>query len=117
MPTCLYYLSCTYSFPEPDCEGKLLVYECETAWCGGLGDREKGIMSAFLLALLTDRTLVIDHRKTCDIKKFLKPNLYDWSKCLPHIGTAKLKGNYIVNCIYWKGNLPRSFAGLKSGDI
>ena len=106
-----------FVFPEPDCEGKLLVYECGAGWCGGLGDREKGIMSAFLLALLTGRTLVVDHRKPCDIKKFLKPNLYDWSKCLPHIGTAKLKGNYMVNYIDWKGNLPRSFAGFKSGDI
>ena len=74
-------------------------------------------MSAFLLALLTGRTLVIDHRKPCDIKKFLEPNLYDWSKCLKDVGKSRSKGSRLVHYIDGRGSLPGDFSTLKSGDM
>lgn len=60
---------------------KLLVYKCETCCCGGWGDRLKGIISTFLLAILTDRVFVIDMKQPCDLDSILDYNVYDWSIC------------------------------------
>ncbi|CAC5374015.1 unnamed protein product [Mytilus coruscus] len=77
-----------YIFPESKCDKKLLVYEC-AGICGGLGDREKGILSAFLLSLLTQ----------------------------PSVSQAKSKGFLMVNYIDAHGNLPQSFENLRGYDI
>ncbi|XP_052063422.1 uncharacterized protein LOC127703075 [Mytilus californianus] len=105
-----------YFFPESKCDKKLLVYEC-AGICGGLGDREKGILSAFLLSLLTQRTFVVLHRTPCEIKKFFEPRIYDWSKCSASVSQAKSKGFLMVNYIDAHGNLPQSFENLRGYDI
>jgi len=68
-----------------DCsEGRFLVYQCrkrDRHDCGGLADRERGIISTFLLALQTNRTYVIDSDKPCELEQFLLPNLYNWTRC------------------------------------
>jgi len=67
-----------------DCsEGRFLVYQCKKRGriCGGLADRERGIISTFLLALQTNRTFVIDVDKPCKLEQFLVPNLYNWTRC------------------------------------
>ena len=68
-----------------DCsEGRFLVYQCTKQnrhACGGLADRERGIISTFLLALQTNRTFVIDLDKPCKLEQFLVPNLYNWTRC------------------------------------
>ena len=68
-----------------DCsEGRFLVYQCtkqDRHACGGLADRERGIISTFLLALQTNRTFVIDLDKPCKLEQFLVPNLYNWTRC------------------------------------
>ncbi|KAL4228056.1 hypothetical protein ACF0H5_013492 [Mactra antiquata] len=69
------------------CQGKkLLVYTCNER-CGGWGDRQKGIVSAFLLALLSNRTFVIDLQVPCDVNNFIDPNMYDWTKCREYVNT------------------------------
>jgi len=72
-----------------DCpEGRFLVYNCrnnDIHPCGGLGDRERGIISYFLLALQTGRTFAIDVDKPCELEQFLLPNLYNWSRCKTYI--------------------------------
>lgn len=61
-------------------ERKYLVYECHNS-CGGLGDRQKGIVSTYLLSILTNRSFVIDMTNPCGIESFMDPNLYDWQVC------------------------------------
>ncbi|CAF1200555.1 unnamed protein product [Adineta steineri] len=54
-----------------------LTYRCRK-WCGGWGDRLRGITSAFILAVLTKRRFYIDMPYPCELTKLLKPNLYNW---------------------------------------
>ena len=69
------------------CEGKqFIAFLCDRKhMCGGIGDREKGIVSTFLLALLTNRTFVIFHEYPCHLSKFLAPNKYDWTRCYDYV--------------------------------
>lgn len=67
--------------PDTDChQRRFLVYQCYRS-CGGLGDRQKGIVSAYLLAVLTGRTLFVDVQFPCKIDFFLQPNEYNWQRC------------------------------------
>lgn len=66
---------------EVDCDKrKYIVYQCYEI-CGGLGDRQKGIVSAYLLAVLTGRTFVIDMPFPCQLEIFMQPNKYNWRTC------------------------------------
>ncbi|XP_053391110.1 uncharacterized protein LOC128553938 [Mercenaria mercenaria] len=68
---------------EKDCHHyKFIVYKCDySRRCGGWGDRQKGIVSSFLLAMITGRAFVINLDKPCSLKKILNPHFYDWSVC------------------------------------
>ena len=72
-----------------DCsKGRFLVLRCRNRGghrCGGLADRERGIISSFLLALQTGRTFAIDMDKPCELEQFLLPNLYNWTRCNSYI--------------------------------
>ncbi|XP_045209771.2 uncharacterized protein LOC123561459 isoform X2 [Mercenaria mercenaria] len=73
---------------EEDCpKRQFLIYKCNKSLCGGWGDREKGIVSSFLLALLTNRTFAIYMNKPCDIENFIEPFIYDWTKCKRFLDT------------------------------
>lgn len=77
------------STTKPESDGncnqeKFLVYQCYRT-CGGLGDREKGIVSAYLLAMLTGRKFIIDLAYPCMIDLFLHPNKYQWKMCKHYI--------------------------------
>lgn len=63
-------------------ERRYLVFVCDgSRLCGGLGDREKGIISTFLLAMLSNRTYVIHMSHPCPLENFQRPNQYDWLSC------------------------------------
>ena len=67
-------------FNENNDESKYIIYECTfEEECGGLGDRFKGIMSAYALALLTSRHLLIKHVKPCLLSNFLESNEFNWN--------------------------------------
>ena len=58
---------------------KLLVYSCNALHaCGGNGDRFNGIVSAFLLAVLTDRSFIIDADFPYPLQLLWAPNRIDW---------------------------------------
>ncbi|XP_046359596.2 uncharacterized protein LOC124137367 [Haliotis rufescens] len=58
---------------------RYLIYLCdEIRSCGGWGDRQKGIVAAYLLAEVTGRQFGINMSYPCDIKIFYVPNLVDW---------------------------------------
>jgi hypothetical protein len=55
-----------------------LIYKCES-YCGGFGDRLRGIISSYFLSLLSNRHFIIDMPFPCPITNFLQPNLYNWN--------------------------------------
>ena len=69
------------------CESrKFLVFVCSNGqMCGGWGDRQKGIISTYLLAMLMNRTFSIILDKPCDISQFLVPSEYNWRACSEYI--------------------------------
>ena len=56
---------------------KTLTYRCES-FCGGLGDRLRGIISSYFLALVLHRKFMIHMRYPCEITHLLTPNRYNW---------------------------------------
>lgn len=57
---------------------KTLIYSCRS-FCGGWGDRLRGILSAYILALLSNRRFLIDMNFPCDIEKGIQPHRVDWT--------------------------------------
>ena len=79
---------------------KFLVYKCDNLYpCGGWADRQKGIVSTFLLALLTNRRYIIDMDKPCKLEHFLMPNVYNWSVCYDFVKNVTANHTISVNYI------------------
>jgi hypothetical protein len=64
------------SLPSP-IPNKTIKFQC-TSICGGLGDRVRGLIMAYLFALLSNRRLVVDMRWPCDFTDYFQPNFYKW---------------------------------------
>ncbi|XP_045163677.2 uncharacterized protein LOC123527998 [Mercenaria mercenaria] len=80
---------------------RYLVYTCDrSSLCGGWGDRQKGIVSSFLLALLTNRTFIMNVTHPCKLENFLLSSVYNWSKCGNYLRTLPKQNfvafNYVV---------------------
>eukprot|EP00933_Yihiella_yeosuensis_P038083 TRINITY_DN32049_c0_g1_i1.p1 TRINITY_DN32049_c0_g1~~TRINITY_DN32049_c0_g1_i1.p1 ORF type:complete len:893 (+),score=191.46 TRINITY_DN32049_c0_g1_i1:99-2777(+) len=57
----------------------VLVYSCQpAAQCGGHGDRLNGMITAFLLAVLTSRVFLIDSESPLPLELLLEPRAIDW---------------------------------------
>jgi hypothetical protein len=61
---------------------KTLSYTCHD-FCGGWGDRVRGLTFVFTLAILTQRRFLIDAPYPCLLSSFLHPNLIDWNYTQP----------------------------------
>ncbi|ESP00200.1 hypothetical protein LOTGIDRAFT_173359 [Lottia gigantea] len=106
---------------------KYLVYLCdEKKACGGWGDRQRGIVSLFILSLVWKRTLKILISSPCDIKPYYKPTKeYNWifteeelkglkgkrnttlefmHRCKPLYDTYNLNSSDIAEVLYIKTN-------------
>eukprot|EP00913_Durusdinium_trenchii_P035752 g33454.t1 len=58
---------------------RVLVYSCQPfAQCGGHGDRLNGIITVFLLAVLTGRVFLIDSESPLPLQLLLQPRDVDW---------------------------------------
>ena len=58
---------------------KYLIYLCMyNESCSGWADRQRAILSGFLLAQVINRTFGIFLTSPCDLRKFLVPNEYNW---------------------------------------
>lgn len=59
-----------------------LMYNCEShrmgRFCGGMGDRFRGIISTFLIALVTGRRFQIYHPHPAPLESALRPHLFNW---------------------------------------
>ncbi len=65
---------------------KYIIYECSSL-CGGLADRQKGIITSYLVSQMLKRNFGIFMRRPCEFSNFVIPNLVEW-----RIKAAKLKG-------------------------
>jgi hypothetical protein len=65
------------SFDQPQSD-KTMTYSCEKR-CNGWGDRIRGMMSVYILALLTRRRFMIDMENPCRLSQFLRPNIVNWT--------------------------------------
>ena len=63
---------------------RCIIYTC-TGGCGGFGDRLKGMVNAYLWALVTNRTLkfVLKHPCPNFLHGLLRPNLVQWNTSFP----------------------------------
>ena len=63
---------------------RFIMYRCDQQKdkheCGGLGDRFKGILAAYLWSILDNRTLIIQINRPCNFVKLLEPNEIKWDK-------------------------------------
>jgi hypothetical protein len=61
------------------------IYSCKGGQpCGGLADRMIGMVSVFILAVLTNRSFAIEIDQPAMLQNFLIPNEYDWTIPYPH---------------------------------
>ncbi|XP_059151022.1 uncharacterized protein LOC131937534 [Physella acuta] len=59
---------------------KYLIYLCDDkVYCFGLGDRQRGIISVYLLAEVTNRTFGIVMTSPADFSDFYRPAQVDWA--------------------------------------
>ena len=65
-------------FKSNDLSNQTMIYSCQS-FCGGWGDRLRGILSVYILALLTNRRFMIDMNYPCAISKVLEPNFVNWT--------------------------------------
>ena len=78
--------------PQTD---KTMVYSCRS-WCNGWGDRIRGIMSVYILALLTRRRFMIDMNIPCPLARFLKPNIVNWTFTDSKLPSGKKRTRLVI---------------------
>merc|ERR1740121_1698993 len=77
---------------DPAADVRVLVFSCQPfAQCGGHGDRLNGIVTAFLLAVLTRRVFLIDSESPLPLQVLLAPRLIDWRVRGGILATAGLR--------------------------
>ena len=54
---------------DGDLDAKAVVWRCKGS-CGGLGDRQRGILTSFMLALVLDRAFFIDNEQPVPLRQF-----------------------------------------------
>ena len=59
-----------------------MIYSCRS-FCGGWGDRLRGILSAYALSILSRRRFMIDMHYPCNILDVLQPNIINWTYTEP----------------------------------
>ena len=84
-------------------EGRFLKYVCNSR-CGGYGNRIQGITVALMLAILSNRTLLIEMKHQFDINILLHPNAIQWNYVPTTINSIQH-----VELIDW-GNLQNHWA-------
>ncbi|KAK6187548.1 hypothetical protein SNE40_005546 [Patella caerulea] len=58
---------------------KYLIFLCDNSrWCGGWGDRQRGIVTVYLMSLAYNRTFGIEMTSPCDFTRFMQPNQTNW---------------------------------------
>ncbi|XP_069137717.1 uncharacterized protein [Argopecten irradians] len=73
-----------------------LVYDCSHRWpgsCGGWSDRLSGILSTYILAIITNRKFLINFDNPCLLQDYFE--LHDWSYNKTLVGNKTSKNYYL----------------------
>ncbi|XP_060066184.1 uncharacterized protein LOC132546482 [Ylistrum balloti] len=60
---------------------KYMVYDCSYAHgreCGGWSDRLSGMLSVYVISIMTNQTFLVNHDKPCPLQKFLDFRDHNW---------------------------------------
>lgn len=58
---------------------KYVIFLCDgRRSCGGWGDRQRGLVGTFLLALVTGRRFGLNMSVPCEVSNFYRPSQYNW---------------------------------------
>eukprot|EP00758_Cryptobia_borreli_P014603 Tbor_TRINITY_DN5938_c0_g1::TRINITY_DN5938_c0_g1_i1::g.18807::m.18807 len=70
-----------------------LTYSCEShrrgRFCGGMGDRFRGMITVFYLALLSNRRFELYHPVPVPLQQFLRPRLLAWVPTVPMVYSGR----------------------------
>ena len=98
---------------------RTLTWYCDSG-CGGIGDRVKGMYRAFLLALVTNRTLFIHMSDQVQSTVFLEPGGIDWRpvhRCVDLHHKQTVQPISLFNRVFGvKGNLSLELNRLEAVD-
>ncbi|CAG5136496.1 unnamed protein product [Candidula unifasciata] len=77
---------------------KYLIYLCDRdVYCYGLGDRQRGLVAVYLLALVTGRQFGINMSHPWPLEDFYKPSQVQWS-----IPESRVRGRSTTTIKYFK---------------
>ncbi|XP_046567125.1 uncharacterized protein LOC124275578 [Haliotis rubra] len=65
-------------FLKPKYDKKYFIYDCSQQLCGGLGDRQEGILAAYLISQLMGRQFGVILTIPCDVTNILDENDDKW---------------------------------------
>ncbi|CAL1530894.1 unnamed protein product [Lymnaea stagnalis] len=58
---------------------RYLVYLCDSrSWCGGMGDRQRALVSLYAISRLVNRQFYLIMSSPCDLSNFYVPRTYRW---------------------------------------
>ncbi len=72
--------------PVSKLEDKYIIYRC-TYFCGGLADRQKGIVTAYIISQILRRKFGLIMTMGCEFSNYVVPNVVNWI-----VDPAALKG-------------------------
>lgn len=80
---------------------KYVLYECNSReLCGGLADRFKAVINAYVWSLITNRRLIVNISKPCNFVNLMIPNNVDWNLDLKQlVKSNKLRENFTLHQI------------------
>jgi hypothetical protein len=104
------------AFQRNNFSDKTMIYSCQS-FCGGWGDRLRGILSVYILSLLTNRHFMIDMNYPCDISKVIEPNFINWTYSIPNKSKNRTR-LYINTMGSWKKKFQNEIANtIQSKDF
>lgn len=96
-------------------ERRYLVYKCHN-FCGGLGDRQKGIITAFLFSKLSNRSFVVDVDNPCEWEEAFLPNRYDWTRCKRYALNVDNSENQLVRLMGAGNKAEKMFGNMNYSE-
>ncbi|KAK7096305.1 uncharacterized protein [Littorina saxatilis] len=90
------------SAPSPNASSlarpRYIVYLCNSnITCCGWGDRQHGILSAYLISVVTNRTFGVDMSSPCPITTLFHPRILDWKVNASQLAGRTSRHIYTVN--------------------
>ncbi|CAD5118174.1 unnamed protein product [Dimorphilus gyrociliatus] len=69
--------------PPNETNNHFVVYECFDKLCGGWSNRLYGMIGAYFIAIIYDRSLAIKINRPCSLVHFLQPRYVQWDVDIP----------------------------------